>query len=253
MSTHHPRKRFGQHFLTDQHIIDKIVAAIDPHPKQNLIEIGPGLGAITLPVLALCQQLTVIELDRDVIPILQEKCTDIGTLNVIQADVLKMNFDKFGANLRLIGNLPYNISTPLLFHLMKFHAQIQDMHFMLQKEVVDRLVAKPHSKDYGRLSVMMQFYCEMERCFNVPPGAFNPPPKVDSAVVRIIPKKHLPMVNADHLSDIVRLAFGQRRKTLSNALKPLLTKAQIEQCQINPQARAETLSVNDFIKLAQVY
>lgn len=252
---HTPRKRFGQHFLTDENVIKQIVYAINPKPCQNLVEIGPGLGALTTHILPLCKKLNVVELDRDVIAPLKETCQPLGELTVYQQDVLQFDFNqliKEAEPLRIIGNLPYNISTPLIFHLLNYHADIQDMHFMLQKEVVDRLVATPGKKDYGRLSIMLQYYCNAINLFEVPPGAFSPPPKVNSAVVRLIPHTTPPFKanNKKWLDDIVRAAFSQRRKTLRNCLKHIASSEELISLDIDPNARPETLSVEEFVRIS---
>lgn len=254
---HQPRKRFGQHFLHDQHVIKKIVTAIMPTLDDNLVEIGPGLGALTTHILPLVNSLSVVELDRDVIPILLDNCASVSTNQpvIYQADALCFDFKQLftqDKKLRLIGNLPYNISTPLLFHLLKNANIIQDMHFMLQKEVVDRMAAKPQQASYGRLSVMLQYHCQVQTLFTVKPGAFRPPPKVDSAVVRLIPHPTLPFttLNYELFSEIVRLAFNQRRKTLRNCLKTLTSADKLEEIDINPQQRAETLLVEDYVKIS---
>lgn len=250
--SHRPRKRFGQNFLHDPYIIENIVNAINPRPGELLIEIGPGQGAITFPVLQRAGKMSAIELDRDLVKLLSETHKPHGELNLISQDALKSDFSEFGYNLRIIGNLPYNISSPLLFHLLSFRPHIQDMHFMLQKEVVDRMAAQPGSKTYGRLSVMIQTYCDVSKLLSVPPGAFNPPPAVDSAIVRLIPKtdEEIPEHDAQKLSRIVSLSFSQRRKTLRNNLKNTITAEQIESCNISPSARAETLKIHDFILLS---
>jgi 16S rRNA (adenine1518-N6/adenine1519-N6)-dimethyltransferase len=255
VNRHRPRKRFGQHFLHDANVIDRLVGAIAPRPGDCLVEIGPGEGVLSAPVLEKAGALTVIELDRDLAATLAERLGCPDGLTVIQADVLKVDFTELaaGRGLRIIGNLPYNISTPILFHLFDSHADIVDMHFMLQKEVVDRMVAAPGSRQYGRLSVMAAFHCDMTSLFTVAPGAFRPPPKVDSAIVRLVPKA---MTEADRallpiLAEVTRRAFGQRRKTLRNSLKGLLDADTIEAAGIDPGARAETLSVDQFRKLAE--
>ncbi|RJQ48080.1 MAG: 16S rRNA (adenine(1518)-N(6)/adenine(1519)-N(6))-dimethyltransferase RsmA [Gammaproteobacteria bacterium] len=252
---HAARKRFGQHFLHDQTVIQRIVAALHPQPGDHLVEIGPGRGALTRPLLAAVGALDVIELDRDLIPLLQAECAGMGELRIHQADALKFDFTalvKHGERLRIAGNLPYNISTPLLFHLLDHAHAIQDMHFMLQKEVAQRMVAAPGGKDYGRLSVMLQYRCEMEKLFTVGAGAFSPPPKVESAVVRIIPRAQ-PAVHLDDeaaFARVVSTAFAQRRKTLRNSLKTLLTGQQIRALGIAPDARAEQLSLDQFALLS---
>jgi 16S rRNA (adenine1518-N6/adenine1519-N6)-dimethyltransferase len=258
---HVARKRFGQHFLHDPGILRRIVEAIAPQPEDRLVEIGPGEGALTLPLLRACGHLTAIELDRDLIASLAARARDIGDLNIISADVLTVDFSKLAglsrpsiaSKLRIAGNLPYNISTPILFHCLDHAAAIRDMHFMLQKEVVDRMAAPPGSKTYGRLSVMLQLRCTVEPLFRVPPGAFRPPPKVDSAIVRLtpLPTQALPDADSGMIDRLVRAAFGQRRKTLSNALRDLATAKQIDAAGIDPRARAEQLAPSAFVALAQ--
>lgn len=253
---HQARKRFGQNFLHNQHVVDRIVSAIAPQPGERIIEIGPGLGALTLPILTKVRQMTAIELDRDIIPKLTRACSGAGELEIVSADVLQVDFHQFAKGdqkVRIIGNLPYNISTPLLFHLMPFHAMIQDMHFMLQKEVVQRLAAEPNTKQYGRLSVMIQFYCKVEPLFIVPPGAFDPAPKVDSMIVRLTPKNidAYDVAFIQKLEKLVQLAFSQRRKTLANNLKGHMDRAAIESCGIDPTRRAETLLLAEFIALTK--
>lgn len=258
MSKHVPRKRFGQNFLRDDNIIAQIVASIAPQPGDRIIEIGPGQGALTEPLMQHTGRLEVIELDRDLIPLLKNKFAYQGEIIIYNQDVLTFDFASLSQeanSLRVVGNLPYNISTPLLFHLVSFQNIIQDMHFMLQKEVVDRICAHPHSKDYGRLSVMMQYYCHAEHLFNVPPEAFYPPPKVDSAIIRLIPRSQLELIAEDEksLAKIVQASFAQRRKTLRNNLKTFLSDEQIKSLGIDPGCRAETLSLNDFVALANSY
>ena len=250
---HRARKRFGQNFLHDQHVIERIVKAIDPRPEQNLIEIGPGLAALTVHVLPLAKKLTCIELDRDVIPIVREKCAALGELNIINADVLKVDFTTLGlaAPLRVFGNLPYNISSPLLFHLFDFSHLISDMTFMLQKEVVERMASTHEDGDYGRLSVMVQYYCRVDYLFKVGPGAFKPAPKVDSAIVRLQPHqtRKLPAEQELLLSKIVNTAFSARRKTLRNALQLFASEQQLGEAGIDSKLRPENLSVADYVKL----
>ena len=253
-NTHIPRKRFGQHFLHDPTVIQKIIAAIQPLPDQRLVEIGPGQGALTIPLLRAVNTLDAIELDRDLIAPLEQKCRDIGSLNVYCNDALKFDFCQLqcGADrLRIIGNLPYNISTPLIFHLLHQTACIADMHFMLQREVVDRLVAAPGGGAYGRLSVMVQYRCAANMLFVIGPGAFTPPPRVESALVRLMPWQNPPVTVHDEqlFATVVRQAFSQRRKTLRNSLRQLLTEQDIRSLGIDPQRRAETLSLNDFALL----
>ncbi|MCH9637442.1 MAG: 16S rRNA (adenine(1518)-N(6)/adenine(1519)-N(6))-dimethyltransferase RsmA [Gammaproteobacteria bacterium] len=255
MSSLPARKRFGQHFLHESFIIDKIVQAISPKKNDHMIEIGPGLGALTERLLPHLKNLAVIELDRDLIPLLEEKCAVLGKLTVYQGDVLKIDFHTLSKTKqiwRLVGNLPYNISTPLLFHCLEQANIIQDMHFMLQKEVVDRISAHPGQTSYGRLSVMIQYYCQVEKLFNVKPGAFQPPPKVDSAVIRLIPYKVLPhKANAPLLfAEIVKNAFNHRRKMLRNNLAHWLKEQEFSQLKINSTWRPEQLTISDYVKLA---
>ena len=251
---HAPKKFFGQHFLHDDGVIARIVRAVDPQPGERLVEIGPGRGAITLPLLQQHGELTVIELDRDLLAHLRMIGKSAGKLEIIHANVLDVDFAALAAadRLRLVGNLPYNISTPILFHVLAHAAAIEDMHFMLQKEVVDRMAATPGGKVYGRLSVMLQACCEVTPLFEVPPSAFRPPPQVDSAVVRLRPRapQTLAIANRGLFERVVRDAFGQRRKTLRNALSGLCAAADIEAAGLRPQARAEELAVTDFIALA---
>ncbi|TAL75263.1 MAG: 16S rRNA (adenine(1518)-N(6)/adenine(1519)-N(6))-dimethyltransferase RsmA [Rhodanobacter sp.] len=255
-----PKKSFGQHFLHDTRYIDDIVRAIAPKADDTLVEIGPGEGALTLPLLAAAGTLTAIELDTDLIPALMARAAPVGLLTLLQADVLKVDFgalarERGGAPLRIAGNLPYYISSPILFHCIAHATAIRDMHFMLQKEVVDRMAAAPGSKVYGRLSVMLQLACHVVPLFEVPPAAFRPPPKVDSAVVRLVPRAahELPAVDAEMLQQLVKAAFGQRRKTLGNALRGVLDATAIRTVGIDPQARAEALAPADFVRLAQQY
>jgi 16S rRNA (adenine1518-N6/adenine1519-N6)-dimethyltransferase len=254
-----PKKSFGQHFLHEKRYIERIVGAIAPRPDDRVVEIGPGEGALTLPLLAAAGRLTAIELDTDLIPDLQARASDVGALEIVHADVLKVDFTALAQRLgvprvRLAGNLPYYISSPILFHCVDHAAAIEDMHFMLQKEVVDRMAAAPGSKVYGRLSVMLQLACRVEPLFNVPPGAFRPPPKVDSAVVRMVPLAPDERHDADpqRLHAIVKAAFAQRRKTLANGLKTLLDSDAIARADVDPKARAETLSPHDFVRLAKL-
>ena len=252
--THKARKRFGQNFLHDPFVIQRIVQAIDPRPGQRLVEIGPGQGAITLPLLLACRRLEVIELDRDLIGPLRQKTAGAGELIIHQQDALRFDFSSLtGAEkIRAVGNLPYNISTPLLFHMLKHSELIQDMHFMLQKEVVDRMAAAAGSADYGRLSVMIQYHCSVQSLFRVAPGAFRPAPRVESAFVRVVPwlEPPFPVKSTDDLAAVVRQAFSQRRKTLRNALKGMLSEARIRAAGVDPAARPETVSVEQFAALA---
>jgi 16S rRNA (adenine1518-N6/adenine1519-N6)-dimethyltransferase len=249
------RKRFGQHFLHDQTVIARIVAAIDPRPGQRLVEIGPGLGALTLPLLDRSGRLEVVELDRDVIPLLIERARRHGELIVHQADVLTFDFGALagpGRQLRLCGNLPYNISTPLLFHVLAAAPSLIDMHFMLQKEVVARMAAAPDTSEYGRLTVMLAVHCRVERLFDVGPDAFRPPPRVESAVVRLVPHAAppFPLPDPARFAEVVARAFGQRRKTLRNALKGVVGAAGFAAAGIDAGRRAETLYPEDFARLA---
>ena len=252
---HRPRKRFGQHFLHDPRVIQKIVAAVSPRPGETLVEIGPGRGAITLPLLERCHALTAVELDRDVIPLLEEAAAGKGDLRIIQGDALATDLAALvpaGGKIRLVGNLPYNISTPLLFHFLEQAEHVTDMHFMLQKEVVQRMAAPPGGKEYGRLTVMLAARCRVEPLFNIGAGAFTPPPKVESAFVRLVPHERLPFPLRDfgRFAAIVTQAFSHRRKTLRNALAGLLDEATIREAGIEPQARPETLSAADYGRLA---
>jgi 16S rRNA (adenine1518-N6/adenine1519-N6)-dimethyltransferase len=252
MKPHRPRKRFGQHFLHDAGIIGRLVSAIRPREGERVIEIGPGEGVLTGPLLESGARVTAIELDRDLAAALPERLGFPEGLEVIQADVLEVDLGALaGERVRVVGNLPYNISTPIMFHLFAWRDTIADMHFMLQKEVVDRLVAGPGSKQYGRLSVMAAFHCRMERLFTVPPGAFRPPPRVDSAIIRMIPRDlgEETLARLPQLEEVVRRAFGQRRKTLRNALKGVLDEKQIDAAGIDPKARAETISLEGFLNL----
>ncbi|GAB2504352.1 16S rRNA (adenine(1518)-N(6)/adenine(1519)-N(6)) -dimethyltransferase RsmA [Pseudoxanthomonas sangjuensis] len=251
------KKQLGQHFLHERGFIEKIVLAVNPQPGDRLVEIGPGQGAITFPLLDRHGELTVIEFDRDLIFPLTEAARAHGTLEVIHRDVLEVDFTRLasdGRKLRLVGNLPYNLSSPILFHALEHAAAIVDMHFMLQKEVVDRMAAEPGSKVYGRLSVMLQAHCRVVPLLTVPPGAFRPPPKVDSAVVRLLPKpaSEIGVRDPKRFEEVVRAAFGQRRKTLRNALSGTCTAEQIEAAGLRPDARAEQIEVEGFVKLANL-
>lgn len=253
--SHQTKKSLGQHFLSDLAMIDKIVRAIDPRPGQRLVEIGPGAGAITRPLLKRHGALTVIEFDRDLIGPLTALGHELDAeLSIVHADVLTVDFTGLaaGAPIRLVGNLPYNISSPILFHAIAHLGVIADMHFMLQKEVVDRMAAEPGSKVYGRLSVMLQARCRVTPLFKVPPGCFRPPPKVDSAVVRLEPRDpgEVGLRQPQTFEQVVRAAFAQRRKTLRNALAEVCEPAQMQACGIDPGARAETVAVSDYVALA---
>lgn len=253
MSSHTPRKRFGQHFLTDANILHKIVREIGLKPNDHVVEIGPGQGALTDYLLQILTHLDVVELDRDLVVFLREKYTS-EQLTVHAGDALFFDYSalsKKPSDLRIVGNLPYNISTPLLFHLFSHNPVIHDMHFMLQKEVVLRLTAETNTQNYGRLSIMAQYFCDNDYLFTVPPHVFNPPPKVDSAIVRLIPKKTLPLNDAQfaYFSSIVKEAFNYRRKKVSNTLKKLVTTDQFAAANINPDARPEEISLAQFIAL----
>ena len=253
------KKNLGQNFLHDRGVIERIVLAIDPRPGDRIVEIGPGQGALTFPLLRRHGELTAIEFDRDLLQPLAAAAQAHGALSLLNANVLDVDFSALAAGgmpgeglLRLVGNLPYNLSSPILFHALDHAAAIRDMHFMLQKEVVERLAAGPGSKVYGRLSVMLQAYCTVTPLFTVPPGAFRPAPKVDSAVVRLQPLPPGAVVVADRtrFAHVVRAAFGQRRKTLRNALSGVVDATAIEAAGVRPDARAEQLSVADFASLA---
>ena len=246
---HLARKRFGQHFLTDRSVIDAIVDVINPQPGEALIEVGPGLGALTNPLVARCEKLTVIELDRDLAQLLRKR----PELEVIESDVLKVDFaavsQTMGRRLRVVGNLPYNISTPILFHLLDSVEHIIDQHFMLQKEVVDRMAAAPGKKDYGRLSVMLQWRYHIESVIDVPPEAFDPPPRVNSAVVRMQPLAAIAQIDSDVLGELVKVAFSQRRKLLRHTLGRWLEERQFAGS-FDVQRRAEEVPVAEYLALA---
>jgi 16S rRNA (adenine1518-N6/adenine1519-N6)-dimethyltransferase len=247
MAQHIARKRFGQHFLSDAGIIDAIVQAIAPQPGDAMIEIGPGLAALTQPLVERLGRLTVIELDRD----LALRLRAHGQLDVIESDVLKVDFAAFDAPaMRVVGNLPYNISTPILFHLLGYAGRIIDQHFMLQKEVVDRMVARPATSDYSRLSVMLQWRYAMENVLFVPPESFEPPPRVDSAVVRMVPFAQPPVLDPARLSEIVQVAFSQRRKIMRHTLGKWLEQHGFAGT-FDVQRRAEEVPVAEYVALAQ--
>lgn len=258
-NTHHAKKRFGQNFLTDRGVIDRIVKGIQPKQEDNILEIGPGLGALTRNVLPAVKAMTVVELDLEVIPKLKFNCDGLGELTIIQQDALKTDFSQFAQDkpLRVIGNLPYNISTPILFHLFK-HLEVrdnslgvQDMHFMLQKEVVDRIVAQPGNKTYGRLTVMTRYFCDAQYLFTVPPSAFSPAPKVDSAIIRLTPKQHrLKLDDYAIFSSLVSDAFNMRRKTIRNVWKKRLNDNAFEALRLIPTLRPENLSLENFADAA---
>jgi len=250
MTSHVPRKRFGQHFLTATDVIDRIVRAIAPRPGERLVEIGPGLGAMTGPLRERCDALTVIELDRDLAARLRRR----GDLDVVEADVLTVDFgalaDRLGGPIRVVGNLPYNISSPILFHLIEAATRIVDQTFMLQKEVVDRMAAEPGRKDFGRLSVMLQWRYEIEHLFDVPPEAFDPPPRVESAIVAMRPRTAPAAIPQALLGEIVTVAFSQRRKLLRHTLGRWL-EARNFTGGFDVQRRAEEVPVDDYLALAQ--
>lgn len=260
---HRARRRFGQNFLHDQQIIERITAAINASPDDKLVEIGPGQGAMTASLLEQLDYLLAIEIDRDLIALLRERFSS-NQLIIHEGDALSVLLSELrwpdsnastskttAKNIRVVGNLPYNISTPLLFHLFQQIEHIQDMHFMLQKEVVDRLCASPNTPAYGRLSIMAQRYCSASALFTVPPSAFTPQPKVTSAIVRLLPHSKPPFaLNEQYFAPVVKAAFGQRRKTLKNALSSICTSEHIEAAGIKPSVRAETLSPSQFGQLS---
>jgi 16S rRNA (adenine1518-N6/adenine1519-N6)-dimethyltransferase len=249
VSSHTARKRFGQHFLTDSVVIDRLIRAIDPRPAQALVEIGPGLGALTYPLRDRCGHLTVVELDRDLAARLRRQ----PGLEVIEGDVLKVDMaalaQRLGGALRLVGNLPYNISTPILFHLLPWASSVQDQHFMLQKEVVERMTAAPASKAYGRLSVMLQWRYDIESVLDVPPSAFEPPPRVDSAVVRMLPLPATAAIDVALFAGLVAVAFSQRRKLLRHTLGRWLETRHYAGV-FDVQRRAEEVPVTEYVALA---
>jgi len=260
MANYKTKKRFGQHFLHDAGVIKQIIRDINPHVNERFVEIGPGLGALTFPLLEKIDALDVIEIDRDVIARLEQYKNKKLTIHSV--DALKFDLDSLSTTpalesetqLRVVGNLPYNISTPLIFHLLEYAHSIKDMHFMLQNEVVQRITAAPDSKTYGRLSVMVQYFCETEYLLFVSPQAFNPPPKVDSAILRLTPWKELPYRANDekHLSKLVAQAFSMRRKTLRNTLKKMLSSEQIESVGVDPSLRPENISVAEYVALSNL-
>lgn len=254
---HRARKRFSQNFLHDAHYIGRILAAIAPRPGDRIVEIGPGLGALTAPLVAAAGRIEAVEIDRDLASRLRARFEE-SQLGLFEGDALRLDWralaDADARALRIVGNLPYHISTPILFALLPIAARVRDQHFMLQREVVQRMVASPGSKDYGRLSVVLQFRYRLERLLVVPAGAFSPAPEVQSAVVRLTPRPahELPAVDPGTFACVVATAFGQRRKTLRNALAPLLEEQQLRAAGVDPQARAETLDVESFVALARL-
>jgi 16S rRNA (adenine1518-N6/adenine1519-N6)-dimethyltransferase len=252
---HVARKRFGQNFLTDDNVLYNIIAAIEPRRGEVMVEIGPGLAAMTALLLKELDHMHVVELDRDLVARL-EKSYPRERLTVHAGDALKFDFGSIpvpeGQKLRVVGNLPYNISSPLLFHLAEYAQQVEDQHFMLQKEVVERMVAGPGSKTYGRLSVMLQWRYDMELMFIVPPTAFDPPPQVDSAIVRMIPKRAPLAVDGKRLEAVVQKAFSQRRKVIRNCVAGMFTEAQLVEAGIDPGARPETVGLEQYVALANL-
>lgn len=251
MKGHVARKRFGQNFLVDSGIIAAIISAIDPKRDETVVEIGPGLGAITEPLMARVDHLHVVEIDRDLIARLKKQHAP-ERMTIHEGDALAFDFASAGSNLRLVGNLPYNISTPLLFHLAEYVDIVHDMHFMLQKEVVERMVAEPGQSDFSRISVMLQYRFYIEWLIDVPPECFDPPPKVQSAVVRLIPKpvSELAARSQEKLSQVVLTAFSQRRKMLRNTMKSLLNEAAFAELGIDPTRRPEDVPVEDYVRIA---
>lgn len=252
--SHQARKRFGQHFLTSSDAIEKIVSAIAPQEGEIIVEIGPGQAAITAPLADAATTLHAIEFDRDLIARLKKQFQDRANVIIHEADALQFDYSTLGDDLRIVGNLPYNISTPLLFHLLTFKSIVTDMHFMLQKEVVDRMSATPGSKDYGRLTIMLGCQLEVVPLFDVSPDAFTPPPKVMSSVVRMrpLPQDHFDIRDTDKLEQIVRQAFSRRRKTLRNALQGLASESDIEAASLEPGERPEQIPVDGWIRLANL-
>lgn len=254
-SGHRARKRFGQNFLEHDGIINQIIRAINAQENHHLVEIGPGQGALTSELLASGCKLEAVELDRDLVPLLLASFSVNDKFTLHQGDALRFNFKELyqaPKKLRIVGNLPYNISTPLIFHLLEQRDIVEDMHFMLQLEVVRRMAASPGNKNYGRLSIMCQYYCQVEELFEVPPEAFNPQPKVNSAIVRLLPYETLPIVanDVERLQAILREAFNTRRKTLRNTLKNYFTAEELESLGINPTARPDTLSLEQYVTLS---
>ncbi len=249
---HRPRKRFGQHFLTDPGVVDEIVRSIRPSSSDIVVEIGPGLAAITAPLLADAGRMHAIELDRDLAAQLRQRFQDEPKLTIHEADALRFDYSTLGEGLRVVGNLPYNISTPLLFHLLDYRAHIADMHFMLQKEVVARMAAPPGSRTYGRLGIMLGCYFDIEALFDVDRQAFDPPPDVTSAIVRLtpLPEGTYDVRDATKLSKLVATAFSQRRKTVRNALKKVADEALLESVGIDPSLRPEAIAIAEYVRLA---
>ena len=254
-TTHQARKRFGQNFLHDQQVIDRIIREIAPENCDHLLEVGPGQGALTVQLAGSGAKLDCVELDRDLAEHLRHQYRDYDNVNIHQHDILKFDLNDLelsGKRVRIIGNLPYNISTPVLFHLLKYYEKIKDMSFMLQLEVVERMSANVGDKNYGRLSLMLQYFCQAEKLFDVPPQAFTPQPKVNSAVVRLTPHKVLPVTakDTDCLKLVVRTAFNQRRKTLKNSLKTLISDSELGDLEIDMKLRPEKLTLIDYVKIS---
>ncbi|KTD17977.1 16S rRNA (adenine(1518)-N(6)/adenine(1519)-N(6))-dimethyltransferase RsmA [Legionella jordanis] len=250
---HNPRKRFGQNFLQDRQIINQILSAANLKPEDKVVEIGPGLGALTKPLLRQLNHLNAIEIDQDLLEHLRQLPEAEEKLTLLSADALTVDYSQWGKHLRILGNLPYNISTPLLLHLVNYAPFIDDMHFMLQKEVVLRIAAEPGTKAYGRLTIMLQYFCDVTYLFDVPPEAFYPKPKVDSAIVRLKPYRQspFPAVNVARLEHLVAQAFSMRRKTVANNLKPFLNAAQLNDLGIDASLRPEQLSIAEYVRLAK--
>jgi 16S rRNA (adenine1518-N6/adenine1519-N6)-dimethyltransferase len=252
---HRPRKRFGQNFLHDTNVIERVVESINPSENDHIIEIGPGQGALTKYLLPACKKLEVIELDRDLASFLANGLQKEKHFEIHQLDVLKFDFNSLGAeekSLRIVGNLPYNISTPVMFYLLKYHHLIKDMTFMLQLEVVNRLAAEAGNKNYGRLGLMVQYHCQVDHLFNVPSTAFTPQPKVSSAIVRLTPHQTLPTPakDIDLLKVVIRTAFNQRRKTLKNSLKTLVSEDVLNTLPLDTSLRPENMSLQDYVLIS---
>lgn len=250
---HRARKRFGQNFLQDPHIIQSIVKAIAPRENDTVIEIGPGMGAMTLPLAEHLAQIFAIEIDRDLQAFLRAQVRLIDKLTLIESDALRVDFSQWGKEIRVVGNLPYNISTPLILHLLHYCDVISDMHFMLQKELVERMAAQPGCKAFGRLSVICQYYCSVEHLFDVPPESFDPAPKVHSAIVRLMPHQEAPFEKVPHkaLEAITAKGFSMRRKTLANNLKGVISADHLCAMGIDPKLRPEAIGIDDWVALAQ--
>lgn len=252
---HQARKRFGQNFLIDQSVIERIIASIDPGPEDHILEIGPGQGALTHALARSCQRLDCVELDRDLARYLESEFAAQDHVHIFQQDILKFDLASLPVeenSLRVVGNLPYNISTPVLFHLLERHELIRDMTFMLQQEVVQRMVAGPGDKNYGRLGLMLQYYCQVEHVFNVPSAAFSPRPRVSSAIVHLTPYTEKPVLARDPalLENVIRTAFNQRRKTLKNSLKTIISETELRELPLDMSLRPENLSLRDYVVIS---